>query len=453
MGAPLKPKLLIADDEYGIREFFYELFRDHYDVHLSEDGMEAIDLLQKRNFDVALLDMKMPKKNGMDVLNFIQENEISTVPIIVSAVKDLAQAVEAMKRGAFDYISKPPDTQKLSILLRNAVEQKRLREKINSLEEEIQGKFSFPNLIGNSKAMRTVVERIRQVLDNDATVLIYGKSGTGKEVVARTIHYNGQRKSEPFIAVDCASIPQSLIETELFGFEKGAFTGASKTTIGKFEAAQGGTLFLDEISNISMDAQAKLLRVLQEREIMRVGGSKKIKVDVRLISASNRNLKEMIAAGEFREDLYYRLNVIPIDIPDLKERGDDIPLLVFHFLKIFNEKYSRSTSVSHAAMDALSSYGWPGNIRELENLMNRLVLTSSGEIQKKDLPAELTRPKIFSDSENPLESDMTLSDLESIFIKKILKRHDGNLSESARVLGITRKTLYTKIEKYELDSK
>jgi DNA-binding NtrC family response regulator len=447
--------LLVADDEYGIREFLYELFKETYDVKLATDGKEAIELFEKEIFDVALIDLRMPEVSGVEVLEYIKEKNIDTIPIVITADRDIDHAVEAMKMGAYDYITKPMDYKKLTITIHNAIDKKGLEERIDNLERDVKGNLFFSNIISQSKEMRMVFNNIENVLNNDATVLIYGESGTGKELIARAIHFNGNRAHKPFIPMDCASIPESLIETELFGYEKGSFTGASKTTRGKFEIADGGTIFLDEISNISLDAQAKLLRVIQEREFLRIGGEKRISVDVRIISASNKDLKKMIQEGTFREDLYYRLNVIPIHLPPLRERKEDIPLLIQHFLKIFNERYQKKVLFDSGTLKILLDYGWPGNVRELENVLNRLTLTADKDVILQDmLPVEIRRAGLSTMTGTELlEADITLDSLEKIHIEKLLKKHDYNITAVAEILGVTRKTLYAKMEKFGVQKK
>lgn len=451
----MKYHLLVADDEYGIREFLYELFKNDFEVILTEDGEQAVRKLDEEVIDIALLDMRMPGKTGLEVMEYVHTNELNTICIFITADRDIGHAVDAMKNGAYDYVTKPVDYQKLKLIVRNAIEKRALEDKLNILEREFTPNYQFPNIIGESKAMKQVFARLENVLNNNSTVLIYGESGTGKEVIARAIHYNGVRKDMPFIPMDCASIPHSLIETELFGYEKGAFTGATKTTRGKFELADGGTLFLDEISNIDMEAQAKLLRVIQEREFIRIGGEKKISVDVRIISASNKNLKELISRNEFREDLYYRLNVIPINLPPLRERTEDIPLLVKHFLDRYCDHYQKNVSINNNVMKILLNYRWPGNIRELENLLNRLVLIADSDtIRTTDLPEEIVAQKPqYSDSDNVFNRDISLDALERMYISKLLNRHENNISTVSKILGITRKTLYAKMEKYDLARK
>lgn len=446
----MKNTILVADDEYGIREFMFELFKDEYRVLLAENGEEAIQVLEQEKPHVALLDVRMPRKTGLEVLAYMCHSGCQTIAIIITADREVSHAVEAMKQGAYDYITKPLDYQKLSIIVRNAMDKKTLEQKLDILEKEVMPNIAFPNIIGQSRSMRSVFQQIENVTNNDATVLVYGESGTGKELIARAIHFSGNRAQKPFIPVDCASFPSTLIEAELFGYEKGAFTGATRATPGKFEMADGGTLFLDEISNITLEAQAKLLRVIQEREFTRLGSSKSIQVDVRIVSASNKDLRAMIQKGEFREDLFYRLNVIPITLPALRERKEDLPMLLAHFLAKFNQLYNKNVTYDNQAYQALINYSWPGNIRELENLTNRLVLSCSNEkVTQDQLPPEILQlPDVDTARYDFLSQDMSLESLESVFIRKIMEKHNHNISEAAGVLGITRKTLYAKLEKY-----
>lgn len=448
----MKNSILIVDDEFGIREFLYELFKGEYDLFLAEDGEKAIQILSREICDVALIDLRMPGVSGVDVLNYIKTNNVKVIPIVVTADRDIEHAVEAMKMDAYDYITKPIDFQKLKIIVKNAINKKDLEEKLDILEKDIAPNYSFPNIISKSKAMKIVFATMDSVLNNDATVLIFGESGTGKELIARGIHYNGNRMTKPFIPVDCAAIPDTLIETELFGYEKGAFTGANKATKGKFELADGGTIFLDEVSNISMESQAKLLRVIQEREFIRIGGERTISIDVRIICASNKDLMGMVKHSEFREDLYYRLNVIPINIPPLRNREEDIPLLINHFLEKYNKVYNKGISISKDAISLLLEYNWPGNIRELTNLMNRLVLIATGDqITAANLPDNIRNKETSTVAVPPSgDADMSLEDLEKAHIEKLLMKYDYNISIVSEILGVTRKTLYAKMDRYNI---
>ncbi len=443
----MKEKILIADDEIGIRELLHELLKDNYEVTTAEDGEEAILKIAQMQPDLILLDIRMPKKTGLDVLQYLKDNNIDTRAIIVTADRDLNSAIKAMKLGAYDYVVKPFENEKIITMIKNALKSHQLEKEVKLLKQEIEKQYNFNNIIGQSKAMQSVYELINKVLDNDTTVLITGESGTGKEVIAKAIHYNSKRKDYPFIAVDCASIPETLIESELFGHEKGAYTGATNRKKGKFEIANKGTLFLDEIGNLRLDVQAKLLRVLQEKEIYRVGGNERIKVDVRIIAATNADLEKLIKEGKFREDLYYRLNVVPIKLPPLRERKDDIPLLIQHFLNKYNKEYNKNVKFNNEVIKILYDYPWPGNVRELENLVQRMVVISTSPIiTVNDLPPNIiSTTNITSDIIKP---GMSLDDVEKIFILETLKKFNFNLSKTAKILGITRKTLHNKIDKY-----
>lgn len=446
----MKPKILVADDEIGVRELFKELLKEDYDVVFATNGVEAIDMIERYEPEVMLLDIRMPKKDGIEVLNEINEKGLSVITIIVTADRDINSAIKAMKLGAYDYVVKPFENDKILQIIKNAFEKSNLEKTVKTLKKEVIRHYGFENIVGQSKKMQEVYEMINKVLDNDSTVLITGESGTGKEIIARAIHYNGLRKDGPFIAVDCASIPETLIESELFGHEKGAYTGALRRKIGKFELANKGTLFLDEIGNLKMDIQAKLLRVLQEREFTRVGGNENIEVDVRIIAATNANLEALMREGKFREDLFYRLNVVPINLPPLRERKDDIPLLVHHFLDIYNKEFNKKVTISQKVIDYFLEYQWPGNIRELENTIQRLVVTSDMPVIKvEDLPENIKRLG-EAKREEGVTVGMTLDEAEKYLIKETLISNNFNITQTAKMLGITRKTLHNKLSKYKI---
>ncbi len=443
----MKKRILIADDESNVRELFTELFEDDYKVIQAEDGKHALDILKSESVDLLILDLKMPRMGGMEVLEELQRRNAEVLTIVVTADKDIKTAVRAMKLGAYDYIIKPFDIEKARILMTNALEKITLKEEIRGLRQAMEHKYGFDDIIGTSKAMQSVYQIIQKVINNDSTILITGNSGTGKELIAHAIHYNSHRRDYPFIAVDCASIPETLIENELFGHEKGAFTGAMSRKIGKFELSNKGTLFLDEIGNLRMDVQAKLLRVLQEFEIERVGGSTTIKIDVRIIAATNANLEKMIREGAFREDLYYRLNVVPIQLPALRERREDIPLLLKYFMDIYQKEFNKKTVLSQEAIDYLTTYEWVGNVREMKNMIQRIVLMSEKTIiQPEDLPQQVREKEIVNTER--ISAGMTLEEMEKILIRETILKNNHNLSKSARVLGITRKTLHNKLKKH-----
>ncbi len=446
----MKPLVLIADDEIGIRELLKELLKKECDIITAEDGIETIKQLNSASPDILLLDIRMPKKNGLEVLKYINENKIPVKTIIITADRDINSAIQAMKLGAYDYIIKPFETEKILKTVRNAIERSDLEKEVKKLRSEVQKKYSFKNIVGTSKAIREVFALMEKVIDNNSTVLIVGESGTGKELIARAIHYNGPRKDYPFVAVDCASIPDTLIESELFGYEKGAFTGALSRKIGKFELAGKGTLFLDEIGNLKLEIQAKLLRVLQEREFTRVGGNEKIELQARIITATNADLEQLIKEGKFREDLYYRLNVVPIYLPPLRERKEDIPLLTRYFLNKFNNEYGKKVKIEPSVIDYFMNYSWPGNVRELENTIQRLVIVSDNElITVDDLPAKIKDMEGIK-KESGIKVGMTLEEVEKEFIKQTLKSCNYVIAKAARILGITRKTLHTKLKKYNI---
>ncbi len=449
----MKPKILIADDEIGVRELFKELLKDEYTVILATNGVETIEKIENEGPEVMLLDIRMPKKDGLEILNEINERKLPIITIIVTADRDINSAIKAMKLGAYDYVVKPFENDKILKIIKNAFEKSHLEKTVKTLKKEVIKYYGFENIVGQSKQMQDVYELINKVLDNDSTVLITGESGTGKELIARAIHYNGLRKDGPFVVVDCASIPETLIESELFGHEKGAYTGALKRKIGKFELANKGTLFLDEIGNLKLDIQAKLLRVLQEREFTRVGSNEKIQVDVRIIAATNADLQILMSEGKFREDLFYRLNVVPIKLPPLRERKDDIPLLVQHFLKKFNEQFNKDVSISQKVIDYFLKYPWHGNVRELENTIQRLVVTSDQPVIKvKDLPENIKRLG-EEKKEEGITVGMRLDEAEKYLIEKTLIANNFNMSKTAKILGVTRKTLHNKLSKYKIDIK
>jgi len=437
--------ILVIDDEIWVRELMFEILKDSYAVSLAEDGTEGVKLLQTGDFSVALIDVRMPGLSGLEILKIIHDEKIVVNAIIVTALTTVQNAVDAMKLGAFDYITKPFDNEKLKVVVKNAMRNVILKREVDFLRSVVKKTYSFGDILGNSKPIQSVISMVKRVLDNNASVMIIGESGTGKEVVARTIHENSNRSSGPFIPLDCASIPATLIENELFGHEKGAYTGATDVGIGRFELADGGTLFLDEIGNLALDIQAKLLRVLQEKSFSRIGGTDKLISDVRIITATNSDLNEMIADGLFREDLFYRINVIPIQLPPLRERGDDVLLLCDYFLKKVNAQYGKSVLFSKEVMEFFLHYHWPGNIRELENLVNRLVIIkNSGEVSFDELPAEI---KTYRNNDFMMDKSLSLNELENMYIQMVFKNRDENITKAAESLGITRKTLQARLKK------
>ena len=444
-------RILVVDDEEQMRDLLAKVLeRKGFQTSVCGDGTEALAFLEKEPVDLVVTDVRMPGLGGMEALRAVKELNPDIVVIIMTAFGSIDQAVQAVKDGAYDYINKPFKIDEMLLTIEKALDERRLRHEVSALRQELHTRYHFENLVGKSRPMQEVFGLIEQVAGSRSTVMVYGKSGTGKELVAKAVHYNSQRSSKNFVAVNCAAIPAELLESELFGHERGAFTGAIATKVGKFELATSGTLFLDEVGSMRLDLQAKILRALQEREVERVGGSRTIKIDVRVIAATNRDLKKAIEEGTFREDLYYRLNVVPITLPDLKDRPEDIPLLANHFVQKFGqESNSGIREISKEAMAILISHTWPGNVRELENVIERAATLGRGPaVQPSDLPPHL------AGGTNPLEralaKEATLEDLEKDYIAMILRRTKGHQIRAASILGIDRRTLYRKIRRYGL---
>ncbi|MBI4179342.1 sigma-54-dependent Fis family transcriptional regulator [bacterium] len=453
---PVLSTILVIDDDVSIGEFFSELFSSSHRVVVAHTGEEGFRKYQEVEPEAILLDVRLPDVSGVDVLERITKTSPPHPSVImITANRDVETAVRAMKLGAFDYLLKPfGENEELEVVLEKAIEDRRLRLEVRTLRHEVKQFFSPDNMIGSSGAMQAVHDRIEKVLDNDVTVLIRGESGTGKEMVARAVHYGGRRSARPFVALNCAAIPENLLENELFGHERGAFTGAMNFRKGKFEMADTGTLFLDEIGALQFDLQAKLLRVLQEREIERVGGGKPISVDVRIVAATSRNLEEAIRKEGFRSDLFYRLNVMSITIPPLRDRREDIPMLVDHFLKKHGPKLGREVrELAHDAMRKLMDHSWPGNVRELENTIERALIYASGPLILSDqielFSTELEPPAESAAGTAPANGNpSSLEAAESKAIVEALKNNGFNISRAAMVLGITRKTLRAKMLKF-----
>ena len=441
---PNRVSILIVDDEESVRDSLYNWFIDDgYHVECAENAKKALSLLSEKEFDIVLADIKMPGMDGMEMHRRIKALPRVPIVIIMTAFASVDTAVLALKEGAFDYVTKPFDPDDLSHLIRNAATQAALKAENENLKERVTSLADVEDIIGESEPLKRVLREVEKVAPADSSVIITGESGTGKELVARAIHSNSPRKYFPLISVHCGALSESLLESELFGHEKGAFTGAAFNRKGRFEMADGGTIFLDEIGTISPKMQVELLRVLESKSFVRVGGNKEISSDFRVICATNRDLKEMVSSGTFREDLYYRLNVVNIKIPPLRERYDDIPGLVSHFIKKYCTSMSRDMiSIDPAAMKHLESFEYPGNVRELENMIERAIVVGNGKvIRLKDLP--MGREVISSSIES-------LDDLEKKHIAKILEKYSWNISRSAKALGVDRATLYNKIKKYKL---
>jgi DNA-binding NtrC family response regulator len=453
-----QPLLWIVDDDPAIRELLtYMVSADDYRVETFASGAEVLTGASDPPAAV-LLDLMMPEVDGIEVLRELRRRSPSLPVIVLTAVNDVGRAVEVTKLGGYDYLTKPVDKDRLLTTLRRAVSHHSLEVEVDRLKTELGDRYHLRNMVGSSAAMRRVYDQVDKVLESDITVFVSGESGTGKELVAKGIHYGSLRSDGPFVDVNCAAIPEGLQESELFGHEKGAFTGALETHPGKFEQAAGGTIFLDEVGEMSASAQARLLRVLQERCLQRVGGTKTIELDVRVISASNRDLAHLVSDGAFRQDLFYRLVVFPIELPPLRERREDIPILVEHFLgKYAADAGKRFTKVEPAVLELLCSLDWPGNVRELENVIHRSLLVASGsELTMDDLPAELRdrEPTESAGSAPALSGEpRSLEELEREAIRQALEHYGGNLSDVARQLGIGRSTLYRKLEQYGLRKK
>ena len=453
--------IFIVDDEKAISKLLSYWVKDKwkYDVEIFDNSEDALQKLHLKP-DLILLDIMLPGLDGLTTLKRIKQYDENLPVIILSAQGSVEVAVEALRFGAYDYFPKPIDTQRLEPAIKNAIKQYDLTRELENLKENVQREYSFDNLISADNKMQDVFKLVSKVLNNDITVLIHGESGTGKELIARAIHYNGKRKDKPFVVINCASIPRELLESELFGHEKGSFTGAHQKKLGKFELAKEGTLFLDEVGELEMLLQAKLLRVIQEKEFERVGGTEVIKTDVRIISATNRDLKQAVEQKEFREDLYYRLNSFPIYIPPLRQRKGDILVLAHHFLDTFNKKLGKNIKgFSKKALKLIYEYNWPGNIREMENTIERcLIIAEKDIIDVSDLPPHLrsSEPILNNDFNGSFFNDDEIIPFERIkeeSIKHALKVTKGNIVEAAKKLQLGRATIYRLMDKYSIENR
>ncbi|MCK4352218.1 sigma-54-dependent Fis family transcriptional regulator [candidate division WOR-3 bacterium] len=444
------PKILIVDDESVLRETLSDwLQKESYNTETAITGEEAIEKNKNNKFDIAIVDLKLPGIDGIEVLRRLKKMNPEMPVIIITAYASIETAVEAMKQGAYDYFVKPFNLEEVSLVIKKIIEHQKLITENIALREQLRERYSFENVIGKSQKMQEIFKLIEAIADSNSTILIQGESGTGKEIIARAIHQRSSRANRPFITVNCAAIPENLLESELFGYEKGAFTGAIQTKKGRFELANGGTLFMDEITDMKPNTQVDLLRVLQEREFRRVGGGKLIPIDVRIITSSNKNIEEEVASGNLREDLYYRLNVISIQLPPLRERREDIPLLVQHFLKKYSKKTNRVIKgMSKEALELFTRYNWPGNVRELENVIERAVILGKDEfLMPNDLPRIIKEVKKDKPHYPPNKS---LGEVEKEYITNVLQETGWNLSKTAKTLKINRTTLYNKIKKYKI---
>jgi DNA-binding NtrC family response regulator len=447
--------VLLVEDEMNMAKMQAKILqRKGYEVDTAGNGREALRLLDQAAFDVVITDLKMPVMDGMQLLREMHAKERGCAVIVLTGHGTIESAVEAMQLGAVDYLTKPCNPDELLIKVDKLLETKRLREEVAQLRREVRAYKKFGELIGQSPAMRQIYAIIGAVRSNKSTVLITGESGTGKELVARTIHQKGPWADRSFVAINCGAMSETLLDSQLFGHKRGAFTGAIAEHNGVFQAASGGTLFLDEISEIPLALQVKFLRAIQEREVTPLGSSKPVKVDVRIIAASNRNLDDEVRKGHFRDDLFYRLNVVPIHLPPLRERREDIPLLIEHFVATFSTEYKvEPKKIAPEALDKLVSYSWPGNIRELQNVIERVfALSQSNEITLADLPSPIAGFEMRQFDFHELDELPTLEEMERSLIGTALRKSQGNKNEAARLLAIDRQRLYRKIEKYGLDS-
>ena len=446
----MKLSILVVDDDRLVNEFIAEtLQRTRHEITSAFSGEEAKALLEQKYYDIVLTDIKMQKISGMDLLKHIKVNTPNTVVIMITAYGTVKNAVEAMKTGAFDYLIKPSSPDEIELVVNKAHEMIALRQENERLRAEVEGRYK--ELVGMSKEMAKIKQVIADVASSRSTVLVSGESGTGKELIARALHYQSGRAEMPFVKINCAALPEGLMESELFGHEKGAFTGADRLKRGRFEMADGGTILLDEISEIPVNLQGKLLRVLQEREFERVGSVTPIQVDVRILATTNRNLKKWIADGKFREDLFFRLNVIPIDVPPLRDRPEDVPLLADYFIRKYCTGTGKQiTGIEDPAMRLLCKYHWPGNVRELENYIERAVVTTKNKVlTNADFPSAIVLGKIDQDG-GDFRIGMTVHDAEKLLILRTLENHGGNRTRAAEVLGINPRTLRNKLHEYGL---
>ncbi len=458
----MKETILIVDDDKGFRVATLALLKDNgYATMAATNGNEAKKILAEARVDLVLSDLVMEGTNGIELLQWIKANVPGTPVMMITGFGSINTAVEAMRLGAYDYITKPCDNDELLIKIGRVLQEQGKDRELRRLREEIGDKYSFGSIVSRNERMNRIFKLVSQVCETDVTVLVLGETGTGKELLAKAIHYNSARRNKPFVVITCSALSETLLESELFGHEKGAFTGAQKQRIGKFEDAQGGTVFLDEVGDVPLHLQTKLLRVLQEKEIERVGGNNPIPVDVRVIAATNRNLAEMMKSGTFREDLFYRLNVFPLQLPPLRERMDDMPILVEHFLqKHATLAHGTVRRFSPTAMAMMMSHEWRGNIRELENVIKRSVIQTEGEsIQTVDLPATApgdVRPYVLRSAESgeiPFKEYIRkiTYDAESKYLVDMLERHQGNIKVIAELMEVDRKTIYRKIEEFGID--
>lgn len=453
------PSVLIVDDEKHTREGLQQALEDNYDVSVAANADEAANLMAVEAFDVVVTDMRMPGKSGLKVIDMALAQTNRPAVLMMTAYGNIETAVEAMKRGAVDFLTKPVNIERLEVLIQRALKTKTLEVEVKQLHERLDEKFSFDHIIGHSSALKEVIDRVKLVAPSKATILIEGESGTGKELIAQAIHQASPRARGPVVTVHCAALSENLLESEIFGHERGAFTGANERRIGRFESADGGTLFLDEIGEISASTQVKLLRFLENRTIERVGGSKSLELDVRLVAATNRNLEEMVKEGKFREDLFFRINVVRILMPPLRDRPEDVPMLIAHYLKLLSEENQLpQLTLEPGAMHTLQNYGWPGNIRELRNFCeNVVVLHRGGSMSEYDLDprfrgAPTSGNEGDSNGQAALANPLSIEENEKRLLRESLIKARGNRTKAAALMGISRRTLHRKLVQWpELD--
>ncbi len=452
---PLNPaRILIVDDDHEMCQFLADLLSEEgYRVETVHDGPSAVERYRAESFDLTITDLMMPRMRGTELVKQLKEIDAQALILLITAFGSIETAVEAMHAGAFHYVTKPFRTDEILLQVSRALEQRNLQSEVQRLRQQVHSHYGFENIIGQSPRMRQIFELVTHVSDLAVNVLIVGESGTGKELIARAIHQNGARSANAFIPINCAAIPDTLLESELFGYMRGAFTDAHKDRRGLFQAAKGGVLFLDEISEIPLGLQAKLLRVIEDKEVRPLGANQGEKVDVRLVSACNRDPERLVEEGRFRQDLYYRLNVIRIDLPPLRERAEDIPTLIEHFLQKFSNQAQRKlVGIEPEALTALATYHWPGNVRELEHTIERVVLLGKEpRIGLQDLPPSLVaRNEAAVPVAEAVAKSYTLRDLERHYIMRVMETTNGNKTEAARILGVDRTTLYRKLEEYKV---
>ncbi len=451
--------LVVDDSELVCQQLSQFLAQPGRLIKVAHNGTTALEWILERHFSLVITDLCLPDISGLDLIRQVRQRDLPVTTIVMTGHASIDSAVAAMKLGAYDYLLKPIDAVRLDVLVQQALDDRKLQDEVEALQLGLQQRYSFHNLLGKSPRMREIFARVARVASSSCTVLITGETGTGKELVAQAIHYRDATRRGPMVAVNCAALPELLLESEFFGHERGAFTGADRQKKGRFEQAKGGTLFLDEIGELPVGMQAKLLRVLQDGTFERVGGSEVIRADCRVLTATNQNLAQAVAAGRFREDLYYRLNVVPIELPPLRERAEDIPLLVDHFLKRLEERRLPSKTVSRATLSRLARYDWPGNVRELEHIIEQMVVTTPGPVIEPDnLP-----PQIVSTREEPFSLDFdiqrqlqTITDelterVERAYLQRVLERYDGRVDRCAKHCGLSRRSISEKLRRYGID--